>query len=91
MALVVTVSNLLVKKGDAEVTEDKDASENKPEGTTATGNTTLIHDHLNQEQYKSQWKGWVDGELKKSNENYKRALGGSVGSRLSEEDEKDEN
>ena len=90
MALVVTVSNLLVKKGDAEVAEDKDGAENKTEGTTATGKT-IVHDHLNQEQYSSQWKGWVDGELKKSNENYKRALGGSVGSRLSEEDEKDDN
>lgn len=90
MALVVTVSNLLVKKSDAEVSEEKEATENEAEGTTATGKK-LVHDHLNDEKFSNEWKGWVEGELKKSNENYKRALGGSVNSRLSEEEDKDDN
>jgi hypothetical protein len=91
MALVVSVSNLLVKRSEAEGHDDKGAAGDNEAQTASGESKKLISDFLAKERHAGQWKAWVDGELKKSNENYKRALGGSVGSRLSEEDDKDDN
>lgn len=89
MALVVSISNLLIKRSEAE--GDKGTAGDNEAQTASGDSKKLISDFLAKEQHAGQWKTWVGGELKKTNENYKRALGGSVGSRLSEEDDKDDN
>jgi len=76
---------------EAEGHDDKGAAGDNEAQTASGESKKLISDFLAKERHAGQWKAWVDGELKKSNENYKRALGGSVGSRLSEEDDKDDN
>jgi len=91
MALVVSISNLLIKKTEAEASEAK-AAPGDNEAVTASGETKkVISDFLAKPENAEPWKAWVDGELKKSNDNNKRPLGGSVSSRLSEEDDKDDN
>ena len=91
MALVVSISNLLIKKTEAEASDAKPATDN--EAVTASDETgkKLVTDFLAKPEHAETWKTWVDGELKKSNDNNKRPLGGSVSSRLSEEDDKDDN
>jgi hypothetical protein len=92
MALVVSISNSLIKKTEAEAGEAKPATSDA-ETTTTSAETgpKLFTDFLAKEETSEAWKAWVDGELKKSNDNNKRPLGGSVSSRLSEEDDKDDN
>ena len=74
MGLVVSISNKLVKK-----TEQVGSETDKFEDITI----------INYLDNVAKWRDFVDGELKKSNENNKRTLGGSV-RRGSEEDEKDD-
>jgi len=96
MALVVSISNMLVKKTEAEASESRPATaDTEATATSATDVTSekVVTDFLaNQAKQENgaDWKAWVDGELKKSNDNNKRPLGGSVSSRLSEEDDKED-
>jgi len=96
MALVVSISNMLVKKTEAEASESRPATaDTEATATSATDNKSekVVTDFLaNQAKQENgaDWKAWVDGELKKSNDNNKRPLGGSVSSRLSEEDDKED-
>lgn len=75
MALVVSISNKLVKR-----TEQAGGAE-----TDKQEDITIINYLDNVEK----WRDFVDGELKKSNENNKRTLGGSV-RRGSDDEEKDD-
>ena len=75
MALVVSVSNKLVKRTEQVGVAETDKQED----------ITIIN-YLDNVQ---KWRDFVDGELKKSNENNKRTLGGSV-RRGSDDEEKDD-
>lgn len=96
MALVVSISNMLVKKAEAEAGDSRPATADT-EATAASAKdgksekvvTEFLVNQAKQENG-ADWKTWVDGELKKSNDNNKRPLGGSVSSRLSEEDDKED-
>lgn len=75
MAVVVSIANNLIKKSDAQIALD--------------GDDRSVVDYL--ETVGEEWKSFEKGELKKSNENNKKTLGGSVTkSNTSEEDDKDE-
>jgi len=91
MALVISISNSLIKKTEAEAGETKTATADNEAETASKAEPKLFTDFLAKEEHAQEWKSWVDGQLKKSNDNNKRPLGGSVSSRLSEEDEKDDN
>lgn len=75
MAFVVSVSNKLVKRTEQVGVAETDKQED----------ITIIN-YLDNVQ---KWRDFVDGELKKSNENNKRTLGGSV-RRGSDDEEKDD-
>ena len=76
MGLVVTVSNKLVKKGEQQTEEGGEPKKSE------------VSTYL--EAVGEEWTEYVDGELKKSNENNNKTLGGSTTTPKEEdEDEKD--
>ena len=77
MGLVVTISNKLIKKAELQTTE---------EGGESTKSEVAVY----LEAVGEEWTEYVDGELKKSNENNNKTLGGSTTTPKEEdEDEKD--
>lgn len=75
MAVVTSIANNLIKKSDAQIALD--------------GDDRSVSEYI--ESVGEEWQTFEKGELKKSNENNKKTLGGSVTkSNTSEEDDKDE-
>ena len=79
MNLVVQISNQLIKKADSKA--DAADSEKKED--------SVIVNYL--ESAGDEWKSFVDDELKKSNENNNRTLGGSTTQKDKESDNEDSN
>lgn len=76
MGLVVAISNKLIKKAELQAEEGAEATKSE------------VATYL--ESVGEEWTEYVDGELKKSNENNNKTLGGSTTTPKEEdEDEKD--